>query len=45
MAALHLITGRDFRFDPNASQAERAKRVRAWQDWWKDARDDFLGNP
>lgn len=45
MAALHLITGRDFRFDPNASQAERAKRVRAWRDWWKDARDDFLGNP
>jgi len=43
MAALHLITGRDFRFDPNAGPTERAKRVRAWRDWWEGARADYLG--
>jgi HEAT repeat protein len=33
--ALRLITGKDFKFDPYANEAERAKRVRAWTDWWK----------
>jgi len=33
--ALRVITGKDFKFDPYANEAERAKRVRAWTDWWK----------
>jgi hypothetical protein len=44
MAALHLVTGRDFRFDPNAGPAERGKRVQAWRDWWKGARAGYLGD-
>lgn len=44
MAALHIITGRDFRFDPFAKPAERAKRVQAWRDWWKKARDEYFGD-
>jgi hypothetical protein len=44
MASLHIITGRDFRFDPFAKPAERAKRVAAWRDWWKKARDEYFGD-
>jgi len=44
MAALHLITGRDFRFDPNAKAAERSKRVKAWRDWWEKAREQYFGD-
>ena len=35
VAALRAITGENFRFDPMANDAERARRVRAWRDWWK----------
>lgn len=41
--ALRDITGRDFGFDPLANEGERAKRVRAWRDWWKKAAEEFLG--
>ncbi|MFT7667737.1 MAG: hypothetical protein ACI8X5_000420 [Planctomycetota bacterium] len=44
MAALHIITGRDHNFDPNAKPGERSKRVRAWRDWWKKASSEFLGD-
>jgi hypothetical protein len=44
MAALHIITGRDFRFDPFAKPAERAKRVEAWRAWWKKAKDEYFGD-
>ncbi len=44
MAALHILTGRDFRFDPFAKPGERAKRVQAWRDWWKKARDEYFGD-
>jgi len=44
MAALHIITGRDFRFDPAAKPPERAKRVKAWREWWAKAKGDFLGD-
>lgn len=44
MAALHIITGRDFRFDPNGKPPERAKRIKAWRDWWKKAKTDFFGD-
>jgi hypothetical protein len=33
--ALRTITGKDFKFDPLAIDAERARRVKAWRDWWK----------
>jgi hypothetical protein len=35
VAALRAITGENFRFDPMANEAERARRVKAWRDWWK----------
>ena len=38
--ALKSVSGRDFPFDPLSSDAaERAKRVRVWQDWWKKERE------
>lgn len=33
--ALWQITKRDINFDPNASDAERAKRLKAVREWWK----------
>ena len=42
MVALRAITGRDFRFEPVASKAERTKRVKAWRNWWKKSGADFL---
>jgi hypothetical protein len=33
--ALRTITGKDLKFDPQAVDAERAKRVKAWREWWK----------
>jgi hypothetical protein len=35
LVALHQITGRDFQFDPQANEAERARRLKAVRDWWK----------
>lgn len=32
---LRVITGKDFKFDSYAPDAERAKRVKVWSDWWK----------
>lgn len=43
MVALHGITGRNFRFDPVASPAERAKKVKAWRTWWESAREQYFG--
>ncbi|MFT4540088.1 MAG: hypothetical protein ACI841_005098 [Planctomycetota bacterium] len=42
MLALHQLTNREFRFEPLASIAERAKRVKAWRDWWKKNGEVFL---
>ncbi|MCY2960183.1 MAG: HEAT repeat domain-containing protein [Planctomycetota bacterium] len=33
--ALRVITGKDLKFDSFAPEAERAKRAKAWSDWWK----------
>ncbi|MBL8862637.1 MAG: HEAT repeat domain-containing protein [Planctomycetes bacterium] len=33
--ALRAITGKDLKFDSNASEAERSKRAKAWSEWWK----------
>jgi hypothetical protein len=40
LGALRVITGKDLRFDPLASDAERAKKVKAWRDWWKKAEEE-----
>jgi hypothetical protein len=38
--ALKKVTGRNLPFDPQSADAgERAKQVRAWQDWWKKERE------
>jgi hypothetical protein len=41
--ALRSISGRDLRFDPDAKEAERARQIKAWRDWWKRAERDLLG--
>jgi len=42
--ALVTLTGRDFPFDPqDEDAAERAKRVKVWQDWWKKEREKLEG--
>lgn len=40
--ALRTITGRDFKFDAVASPAERSKKVKAWQQWWKKAKEEYF---
>jgi len=37
--ALRVITGKDLKFDSFAPEAERAKRAKAWSDWWKKEGD------
>ncbi|TAJ16825.1 MAG: HEAT repeat domain-containing protein, partial [Planctomycetota bacterium] len=41
LVALRNITARDHGFDPLASEADRAKKVKAWREWWKKAAVDF----
>jgi HEAT repeat protein len=43
LGALRALTGQDLPFDPLAKDAERAKRVKAWRDWWERARGELLG--
>ena len=43
VVSLRSITGRDFKFDPGAKDVERAKRVKAWRDWWKRSSEEVLG--
>ncbi len=43
MVALHGITGRNFHFDPMGKSGERAKKVKAWRTWWKNAREQYFG--
>ena len=42
MFALQKITGQDFGFEPNAPVVERAKKIKAWRDWWKKEGEAFL---
>ena len=42
--ALRAITKRDLPFDPvTEDQAERSRRIKAWQDWWKKEKDKYEG--
>ena len=43
VVSLRSITGRSFKFDPGAKEVDRAKRIKAWRDWWKKSADDFIG--
>ena len=42
MVALRKITSKSFGFEPVAGAGDRAKRVKAWRDWWKKSGDAFL---
>jgi hypothetical protein len=42
MVALRKITGKEHKFDPLAPDGERAKRVKAWRDWWQKSGQEFL---
>ena len=41
MVSLRDITGRNFKFDAVASSSDRAKKVKAWRQWWSKAREGF----
>ena len=40
LGALRALTGKDLRFDPMASEAERSKKVKAWREWWKKVEEE-----
>ncbi len=40
--ALRTLTGKDFKFDPQASETERQKRVKQWREWWKKEGEPLL---
>ena len=42
MVALRALTGEEFGFEPVASPADRARRVKLWRDWWKKNGAAFL---
>jgi len=44
VVSLRAISGRTFRFDPGAKDIERAKRVKAWRDWWKKQEGEGAGS-
>lgn len=41
VVSLRSITSKNFKFDPTASEGDRAKKVKAWRDWWRRDGDDF----
>lgn len=43
MVSLRSLSGRNFKFDPNANESDRKRRVQAWKDWWKRAAEELLG--
>lgn len=43
--ALRTITGKDLKFDPQAVDAERTKRVKAWREWWKKESESAPSTP
>jgi chaperonin cofactor prefoldin len=40
LGSLRAVTGKDLRFDPLASEGERAKKVKAWREWWKKMEEE-----
>lgn len=43
MVSLRSLSGRNFKFDPNANASDRKRRVQSWKDWWKRAAEEILG--
>lgn len=43
--ALRAITGKDLRFDPLGNEADRAKKVKAWREWWKKLQEEPGSSP
>ncbi len=43
VVSLRGLAGRDFKFDPTASEADRTRKQKAWRDWWKKNEEDILG--
>jgi HEAT repeat protein len=43
LVSLRGISGQSIPFDPLAKDAERAKRVKAWRDWWAEASEQLHG--
>ena len=41
--SLRAMTEKDFRFEPGDKEADRAKAVKRWREWWDGAKDDLLG--
>jgi hypothetical protein len=41
--SLRKLSGQSFPYDPKARDSERAKRIKAWQDWWDEASKTLLG--
>jgi hypothetical protein len=35
VVSLRAITRKNLKFDPNAGESERAKKVKAWREWWR----------
>ena len=45
VVALRELTGRSFRFDPVASEADRARKVDAWRRWWERTASEGVDGP
>jgi len=45
VVALRQLTGRSFRYDPAASESDRARKVESWQRWWERADPNELSAP
>jgi len=43
LVSLRNLSGQSFPFDPKARDGDRAKRVKAWRDWWEQASKELLG--
>ncbi len=43
LVSLRAVSGQSIAFDPVAREAERAKRVKAWREWWEQASKELLG--
>jgi hypothetical protein len=41
--SLCTITNKNFPFEAHQDQADRSKRIKVWQDWWKKAQDELPG--
>jgi len=43
LVSLRTLSGQNLPFDPLAKDPDRAKRVKAWRDWWEQASKELLG--